>query len=213
MLKALFALASSSIVVQFRLTIPYRGEAARARAFLGPLGVCGRLADTQDLDARRCHGMIVLDRAAADSDCSDQHAVLIHNRQAARKGDQAFIGMLDALERFAWLRQLAELSGCHAEEAIGLRLLDGDVDGTNPGVVHLAPESITAMHICVFSSMAFLCAAGRGPQFSDQRQDVGKARARRRGCLHEAACRTCWLESTEALPSPPVPLSSEPSRL
>src|SRR3989337_3088211 len=37
----------------------------------------------------------------------------------------------------------------------------------------------------------------------DGGQSFVEARARCRGCLQEAACRTWWLESTEALLSPP----------
>jgi hypothetical protein len=41
-----------------------------------------------------------------------------------------------SLERLARLGQLSELAGGHAEEAGCLCLLDGNVDGAHPGVVH-----------------------------------------------------------------------------
>src|SRR6478609_3307154 len=116
-----------------------RQSANRPRAGLcrlGPPGMRGQLGQANDLDACLGYRMVVLDRAAAHPDGADQHAVLIDDGHAAGEGDQTVVGVLDAVKRLAGLRQLPELTGGHAEEAGGLRLLDGNVDGTHPGVVH-----------------------------------------------------------------------------
>src|SRR5262245_66244107 len=85
--------------------------------------------------------MVVRDRAAAHTNRADEQASLIDDGYAAGKGDQAVDGMLDAVKRLGGLRQLPELAGGHAEEAGGLGLLDGNIDGAYPGVVH-AHESL-----------------------------------------------------------------------
>ena len=67
---------------------------------------------------------------------NDDHAVLVDDRDAAWEGDEPVIRMLDAVERAAGLRELADLSGHHAKGHRRLRLLLRDVDGADPGVVH-----------------------------------------------------------------------------
>src|SRR5262245_54934572 len=79
--------------------------------------------------------MVVRDRAAAHTNSADEHAILIDDGYTARKGDQAVVGMLDAVKRLGGLRQLPELAGGHAEEAGGLGLLDGNIDGAYSCVV------------------------------------------------------------------------------
>ena len=57
--------------------------------------MCRQVADPNDADTRLCDGVIVLHRAAAHADCSDQNAFLVDNWEATWKSDQAVIGMLD----------------------------------------------------------------------------------------------------------------------
>ena len=61
--------------------------------------------------------MIVFHRTAADANGPDQYAVGIDDRHAAGKSDQAAIGMLDAIERTAGLRQGAEKEYMEVEGA------------------------------------------------------------------------------------------------
>src|SRR4029079_11548675 len=81
----------------------------------------------QHLAAGRGDLVVVLNGASAHPDGTEQLAIL-DDRQAPRKGNETTVRMLDAVERFPRLRQLAKLAGPHGEEASGLRLLDGDVD-------------------------------------------------------------------------------------
>ena len=67
---------------------------------------------------------------AADELASEHRALLERGVQHSRQRD------IDAVERLAGLRQLAELAGPHGEEAGGPGLLDGDVDRADPGIVH-----------------------------------------------------------------------------
>src|SRR5574337_1851284 len=83
-----------------------------------------------------CYKVVVLYGAAADADRPDQNPLRVHNRQPTRKGDEPLITMLDPIERAAGLRQLADLSRRHRKEAGGFRLLEGDVDASDPCIVH-----------------------------------------------------------------------------
>src|SRR6266508_2927167 len=95
----------------------------------------GELALAQDVAAGGGDLVIVFHRAPANPDGSEQLAIL-DDRQAAGKGNETAIRVLDAVERPARLRQLAELARAHGEEAGGPGLLDGDVDRADPGIVH-----------------------------------------------------------------------------
>ena len=109
--------------------------------------------------------MIVLNRRPADANGANQHTVLVDDGQATRERDQPVVLMLDGVERFPRLRQLADLACRHAEEHGRLRLLDGDVNGPTQAssmrkkALRLAPELTTAMHICVSILTAPLRAA------------------------------------------------------
>jgi len=83
---------------------------------------------TEYLGSGSRYGIIVFHRAAADPDRSDQHTLFIHNRQAARKRDEAFVGYLDPVKRLSRLRQLSDFAGRHHKEDCRLGLLDCNID-------------------------------------------------------------------------------------
>src|SRR5450759_3020044 len=101
-----------------------------------PPGMLGQIADPDRSDACERDGVIVLDRASADPDRANQNAIRVDDGQAARKGNQTLVGMFDAKQRAARLRQIADLPSRHAEEDRCLGFLDGNIDAADPGIVH-----------------------------------------------------------------------------
>jgi hypothetical protein len=57
--------------------------------------VCRQVRYPDDLYSCEGPGVIVLDRAAAHPDRTDQDAGLVDDRQAAGKRDEALVGVLD----------------------------------------------------------------------------------------------------------------------
>nr|WP_231962959.1 hypothetical protein [Symmachiella macrocystis] len=80
--------------------------------------------------------MIVLDGTATHTHRTNQDSVFVHDRNPTGKRNQAIVGVFNAIEGTAGLRELADLSGGHPEKAGGLCFLDSDIDAAEPGVIH-----------------------------------------------------------------------------
>jgi hypothetical protein len=127
-------------------------------------GMVGERALAQHLAARGRNLVVVLHRAAADADCSEQYAVL-DDRQSAGKGDEAAIRNLNAVQRLPRLRQFAKLAGPMVKkQAVFAFLMAISIEPTQASSMRMkarkfAPESTTAMHILVSRWIASLRAA------------------------------------------------------
>ena len=95
-----------------------------------------QVARADGFDAGCCNRVVVLDGATGHADGADQDAFAIDDRQTAWERDQPVVGMLDAKQRAAGLRQLADLAGRHAEKDGGFGLFDSDVDRADPRAIH-----------------------------------------------------------------------------
>src|ERR1019366_5627011 len=74
-------------------------------------------------------------RQIADADGASQDALRVDDGQAAGKCNKSLVGMFDAKQRAARLRQIADLPSRHAEEDRRFRFLDGNIDAAGPRVV------------------------------------------------------------------------------
>lgn len=95
-----------------------------------------QVTQPNDADASLCDGLIVFDRASADSNASDQNTFMVDYWEAPWKSDQAVIGMLDSKKGAPRLRKLADLPRGHPEKDCRLCFLDRDVDAADPCRVH-----------------------------------------------------------------------------
>ncbi len=81
-------------------------------------------------------GLILRARAAADPDGAHDLVAAFERDAAGKNHDLAVVGSMDAVERFARLREGGECLGGNVESTRGPGLLDGDVDAAQPGFVH-----------------------------------------------------------------------------
>src|SRR3974377_623238 len=85
--------------------------------------------------------------------------------------------MLDAKERAARLRELADLPSRHAEEDRGLRFLDGNIDAANPGIIHAVERLQTGARVDngdahFGAKLNCPCAGGRNGLFGISDRDM-----------------------------------------
>src|SRR5665213_1298471 len=89
--------------------------------------------------------LVLFAGAAADAEAADDFAVLLEGDAACEDHHLAAVGGVDAEELVAGLGVFAECLGFDVEGARGPGLLDGDVDGAEPGVGHaLECEQVAA---------------------------------------------------------------------
>lgn len=80
--------------------------------------------------------VVVLHGAPADADGAEDLAVCGAEEEAAWEGDESAVGDLGVEERTAGLGEFAGRPLGHVEEARSARLLNGDVDTSQPCAVH-----------------------------------------------------------------------------
>jgi hypothetical protein len=81
-------------------------------------------------------GVVLIARAAAYTDGSDDFAILLKRDATGEDHHFAVVGGVDAEELAAGLRVWCEVFGGDVKGAGGPCLLDGDVDGADPCIVH-----------------------------------------------------------------------------
>lgn len=88
------------------------------------------------LSSCRRNVVIILYRAPRDANTTDDVTVAVPDGYAARKRDQSTVGVLDVVQRAAWLRQVADFARGHVKHSGRSSLLDRNVDGPKPRIVH-----------------------------------------------------------------------------